>query len=924
MKIGNILSDFVFAIRSIYSHKRRSLATGAGLILGVAILSNVFFYGGMLNVIAIQDIIESPAGDVFFTPSRPLTSENISEVTQTIETIDEVQDSTFFYGVLVTYYYGQIFPFVIDSDYNGSLDYYLFSKENAPAFVVTTIPDEELENNQIPGVDIAYGTNDLSGNGCLLSINARKNYNIKINDTLNLNFVIVNLEEMEKNNDSNYILASMSLSCVVRGFFYDNRVYQSNTIIIASHNVNEQLIETMENNSLFGWSVKLDYSKLPVNNMNNLRTAIKSVRFEIEQSTHGMVYGIDLVSTDILVMQTQNIIMQIVNAVLYIPAIILSLMLVGFGTELALQERKYEVAVFKAMGASPKQIRRGIMTEVLIIGLIGEAIGVMLGIVGAAVVISSYTFLSVDMARFGEAVSSVRITPFGLIFPIVITLGIVLIQSIKKTNTFLAQEVALSRQIEKKKIGWFKRIYGDVMFFVLGLIGVTLNVVQDINPSVSYGFWPMFIQFIAPLTLWYGSAGVVSRIATKVPEILDKYIIKMFKDIGLLFKGSLARRHQNFPRVTVMITLAISLSFLAAIQGETSLQLIQRQADYTTGGDMYLEISTNSLVLDKSNFTTLQDKIEVIIPIYSATLFASSMSVTFYGADLDIYGHYALWHKDCFVGTRNWQKALDDLSSKPTSAFAINKMGERYLQTKEDPFVEINLPGDTVETITAEALYTFDHAPGAIGATPEPVALVHKDFLLTHAKNETAIIRAIVILKPGVDPDKENLSYQFNNYTFVSDAYTYNEIYTIYKKAQARYFGIPGLLTIDYTVAILTSIIGVFIFMFTIINRRKQEFAILISEGASSGQIIRLVFSEILSIAVFATLFGSLIGFLLGYQFNGFFKLFSTTFMNRSLAFPVITLVVSVAGSFIAIIGAALLPAIAATKVKVVEEMRVL
>ena len=76
------------------------------------------------------------------------------------------------------------------------------------------------------------------------------------------------------------------------------------------------------------------------------------------------------------------IFMQLIDTVMYIPAIVLSIILINLGAELALQERKFEISVLKAQGASPKQIRRMILSEVFIIAIIGEIIGIFLGILG--------------------------------------------------------------------------------------------------------------------------------------------------------------------------------------------------------------------------------------------------------------------------------------------------------------------------------------------------------------------------------------------------------------------------------------------------------------------------------------------------------------------------------------------------------------
>ena len=110
--------------------------------------------------------------------------------------------------------------------------------------------------------------------------------------------------------------------------------------------------------------------------------------------------------------------------------------------------------------------------------------------------------------------------------------------------------------------------------------------------------------------------------------------------------------------------------------------------------------------------------------------------------------------------------------------------------------------------------------------------------------------------------------------------------------------------------------------MFMIINKRRKEFAILIAEGTSKKQLIKLVLCEIMSLAIFSTLFGFVIGFLSAYQFNSFFDVFDLTTFNRLLHIPVTSLIITVISSFIVIILSALIPEISASRINVIEEMR--
>ncbi len=681
---------------------------------------------------------------------------------------------------------------------------------------------------------------------------------------------------------------------------------------------------------MFRLPAKLNLDEFPLNDIQDLNEAISIVITRIEQKYP--LEGHNLIRGALWEYQGLIIFMQIIDTVLYIPAIVLSIILINLGAELALQERKFEISVLKAQGASPKQIRRMIFSEVIIIAVIGEILGIIIGIFGAATVLSTYRFMVIDFSTLTQALGVLRIKPWSVITTVIVTMGILFIATRKKTNAFIRQEVAVAKSIEREKKGWFKKIYGDVIFFFLGLIGVILTIASDINPDVSYSFVVNLLQNFTPLLLWYGSAGVVSRLSTKVPEKLDKILVKTFKDVGSLLKGSLSRRHQNFPRMTVLLCLSVSLCIFTAIQGETSAMEITRHSDAFIGGDMKVDVLGDFQDLSPSNFTNYEDKIESVIPIHFTMLRFGPRWINCYGVNIEEYGSEALWHKDSIVGYPDWNEGLEILSDNPTQNVGVGVATARSFEIDEDPSFNFTIYNQT--KYTANAAIVIDHAPGILmkfeelqifdfGETGDYFMIVDKQFIDAYAPFTNTIISAIINFKPGVDPIEENLSFKFNTeFEWIVEAQSYAEEVEEAKARQGLNFGFPGLLTINFIISLVGIIIGVSIFMFMIINQRKKEFAILISEGASKTQLIKLVLTEVLSMAVFATLFGTFIGFLLGYQFNGFFGVFSMTTFNRMLVFPPIPLIATVLGTFGIVILATLIPAVIAARTNVVEEMR--
>ncbi|MFW9852164.1 MAG: ABC transporter permease [Candidatus Thorarchaeota archaeon] len=929
MKKGKIFSFIGFSFRSMFSNKRRSISIGAGMVLGAAIFSSIFFYGAIINSITVQDMIENVEFEISFQPYEEPIEQTPQELANLIKQEEEFEECIVTYGntyvitteTSYTFYNSYLTPSVNYSEFSG-IDV------SQPYFSPIIVQEESINTTIADRINLVAGEINLQDDGILLSIEQYRSLGIQINDTLPFTFGL-NRSVWAEPDMIEVNLLSYDLNLTVKGFFRSGLMLTDDDIIVSSHNFNQSVIGNLTYYKMFRLPTKLNLEKLPLNDIQDLNEAIDVAIARIEQKYP--LEGNNIIYGSLMMHQGIIIFMQIIDTVLYIPAIVLSIILINLGAELSLQERKFEISVLKAQGASPKQIRRMIFSEVLIIATIGEIVGIFLGILGAATVLSTYRFMLIDFSTLTQALSILKIKPWTIITTVVITVGILLIATVRKTNAFIRQEVAIAKTIEREKIGWFKKIYGDVIFFLLGLIGVILTLVADLNPDVSYSFVVSLLQMFSPILLWYGSAGVVSRLSTKVPEKMDKILVKLFKDIGSLLKGSLSRRHQNYPRMTVLLCLSVSLCIFSAIQGETGAAEIPRYSDAVIGGDMKVDILGSFQDLSPSDFTGFEDKIETVIPIYYTMFRIGPRWINCFGIDLQSYGEWAFWHKDSIVGYPNWNEGLDVLESDPLQNVAVDLSTSRYLDIDTNPSFNFTIYNQT--KYSANAAIIIDHAPGLsidvaelpifFGETGYYTMIVDKEFMSAYAPLTNTIISAIIILKQGVDPVEENLSFEFNSrFDWIVEAQSHAEEIELSKAREGMSFGFPGLLTINFIISLVGMVIGVSIFMFMIINQRKKEFAILIAEGASRKQLIKLVLTEVLSMAVFATLFGTFIGFLLGYQFNDFFSTISFTTFNRQIIFPPIPLIATIIGAFAIVILSTLIPAIVAARTDVVEEMR--
>ena len=86
-------------------------------------------------------------------------------------------------------------------------------------------------------------------------------------------------------------------------------------------------------------------------------------------------------------------------------------------------------------------------------------------------------------------------------------------------------------------------------------------------------------------------------------------------------------------------------------------------------------------------------------------------------------------------------------------------------------------------------------------------------------------------------------------------------------------WGIPGLLTMMFIVALIASLTISFTFSSIIMKRRLREFAVLRTLGASRGQVYKIAISENAVLMMVSVIWGIMIGLGLSYMMNGFFEI---------------------------------------------------
>ncbi|UVO13595.1 FtsX-like permease family protein [Mycobacterium sp. SVM_VP21] len=140
-------------------------------------------------------------------------------------------------------------------------------------------------------------------------------------------------------------------------------------------------------------------------------------------------------------------------------------------TRLSVEERRREIAIASALGASPASIMTGFLSEAGLLGAVGSAMGVLTGIVISEPIVASASELT---ERFVGVTVPVILKPailvVGVLAGILLAVGAAIGPALSASNTPIAAELsgrAAQEQTTQRKI-WFKAL----LLLAIGLTGV--------------------------------------------------------------------------------------------------------------------------------------------------------------------------------------------------------------------------------------------------------------------------------------------------------------------------------------------------------------------------------------------------------------------------------------------------------------------
>ena len=650
--------------------------------------------------------------------------------------------------------------------------------------------------------------------------------------------------------------------------------------------------------------------------------------FEVSNGSETILISVeyvDLISGSITFLNIFLGIIQVFDYILVIPIVALSFIVLLYGLQLSLEQRRREVAIHRVIGGTQDTLSRMMMIEVLAIGSVAWGLGYLFATGAVEIVLRAVGFL-----RFTEE-GDFSVDPIlSLLSTISVgmaTLAFAYWRGTVTTKRFLNMEIDEGvRKVSNEREPLYVLHW---LTFVIGIFAFIESWIQSnggYGPIGSGGLITNFILnaillLLGPFFLWIGGALVLSQIGASGPQILNRLFgwSPAISDIrrGLSGSGS----SSSVSRLSLILLLTLSIVTLAAVQGHTGTMVDERTTNAQNGADLMVQfdsslteeearnkimLSINSIgdndINDISSMTSVartltQTKDEglmlltwVVFDGHENTLIWDSQAIP--GDDINEISE--TWRLGGYTAGSDARNSLDD----PSIGKSLTLVYTTY---------ELNELGLPVETGTTESKVNYagrhQWVPGITSIEASSAIVIGESSYRELVGDQVVDSHTSSIWMFELCDENENgcskalelLSADIKSNSGVISASDWSTAHEDNERNGGLIFGTPGLLSMMFVVAALASISSAFVFLSLVLSQRKRELAILQAIGASPNQVIRLVLFEIMSILLVSMVLGVTLGLAVSESFNGFFSVFGFIFqlflgqsnpIDRDLVWP--------------------------------------
>ncbi len=602
-----------------------------------------------------------------------------------------------------------------------------------------------------------------------------------------------------------------------------------------------------------------------------------------------------------------NQVIDIFNTVLLVFAFIavfVAAFIINNTFQIIIGQRVREIGLWRAIGATPRQVSRSVITESAIVGALSTVIGIGLGLVLALVLRAV-----LELIGFPLPPGPLTLRPRTILLATGVGLGVTMVSSIAPAVRArrISPVAALTHDFQLGATGLRRRLIAGGAVFAAGVAALAAGMTAGLATT------PTFVLLGIGAVLAFVGINIVSpAFAGQAASVLGRPVRALFGVPGRLGRDNATRNPRRTASTAGALMIGLALMGLAAVVGESLKKTFVNIIENAVEADYFIQSESTGFGPPPGFPARVADEIEALDEIESVVRvqFAfSGLSVDGETRDI-VAADMALADSHFDSQTSSGNMAAGD----PLTSLALHRDSATDLGVGVGDTVDATFPDNQIETLTVVAVY---EDAAIFGNWLIDGALWDRHF----NRNDLAFASARIAGLSDVAGEAERAALEERSRDAIDGVIDRYPTVKAENQAEFRQTQESQLTSFIRVIEVLIGL-SFFIALIGIINtlslsvfERTREIGLVRSVGMTRRQLRRSIYWEALIVAVF----GGLLGVAVGTVFGVATTLALPESFVQVLAVPWLDLVIFVAISAIAGLVAAILPALRAGRMNILD-----
>ena len=552
-------------------------------------------------------------------------------------------------------------------------------------------------------------------------------------------------------------------------------------------------------------------------------------------------------------------------------------------------QRLRELALLRAIGASPKQVRRLVVMEAIVVATVATIIGIFGGYLVAQGIIAAF-----NGAGGGFPPTPLLMKPRTVVVAAVVGVGItllsVLVPAIRAAR--IPPVAAMRPEVGFSALSGSRRLILGAVVTTVGLAAFLVGIF--VRPGGGAGL--TILGGGGALLTFLGVASLSATVARPVSRFIGAPFQKLFGTAGQFARDNAARAPRRTARTASALMIGVALISAAAVFFSSFRDTFGRALDRAVTADY--------IVLDSDSFQPLSPEVaarltdlpelSAVSPLRSIRGDVDDSTATFNAVDARNFPE--LVDVDVIDGS------YDGLTDGGALVFSETAEDNGYGVGDEIP---VTWQNGVESTLTVSGIFDDNSLTGNWLISIDTLEQVS-----TQTPSDSIVLAK---LADGVDFPEATSAMRAAIEEFPQATVQTNGEFRQEQEDQINQ--ILFLVTLLLLIAIVFSFLGIAITLALAVFERTREIGLLRAVGMSRRQLRRSVRWE----AVIVALFGVAVGIVVGLIFGVALSYAVPNTVIDGITFPVSTLIIVVVVAVLAAVVAALYPAFKASRMNVLE-----